>query len=743
MSILESLAKVTTRHPVVTILVVLGITLLSLIPISRFNIDSSLEGFLGSDDPEIKMAQNVRDQFGEQELVTVVVDCSNSNASAAESYGLALVEELERDRRWREIRYTQDIGFVGEKAILYVSHEYLAALANPYMTPGMADELRAAIVEELNTPKYIVSDNGNIYLINVGVDIDINDADERESLFDDLGILINDTKMKSADYASLEVGFTGGMSVLDYEGDKMVMRDFFRTAILTLIFILVLLTVAFRSFSTPVLAVIPLAVGIVWTLGVMFLLYDSLHHLSVMFAAMTLGIGIDYCIHALTRFTNEMEEHDDVELAFRHTFSRTGKAIILGCATTAVAFFSYYFGEIKGLQQLGVIGAVGLLMTLMAVFVLLPALFTLRSRSRRLGRNRETFSALAGVGSLVQRFALAFLVIMAILFAFFGVRAPGAELNDDTYDVMPTEIESFRQLEKVKANFDYDADYLTCVVGSESELGHYVDRFEKVDEVTKVESVYDYLPENQEQKLELIRQVITVHPELADVPWLNVSPMTWDEIPDDIRQVWVSDSGFLIRITPKGNVYSRSYQQSLLPQLREIHPSVTADAVMFTKLVDIVAHDMIRLSLYVSGVLFFIVYFGTGKRNPVYAVLCMIPVSFGILGLMASYSWFGIELMAFSICTIPLIIGIGIDDGIHIIHRYLEEGKGSLPRVTRLTGRAIFLTTATTCLAFASFLFSDHPALNSIALVPIIGIILCFLASILFLPALLKVIVDR
>ncbi len=743
MNILGSLAKVTTRHPVITILVVLGVTLLALIPASNFTIDSSVEGFFGSDDPDVKMVQAVRDQFGEQELVTVVIDCSDSDPSAAEAYGQSLIEELEKDPRWRDIQYVQDLSFAGEKAILYVPEEYLAALTNPYITPEMLDGFRAAILDEINTPKYIVSDNGKIYLVNVGVDIDINDTTERESLFDDLGELINDTREKSAEYKSLEVGFTGGMSVIDYEGDKMVMRDFFRTAILTLIFILALLIVAFRSFSTPVLAAVPLLVGIVWTVGVMFLLYDSLHLLSVMFAAMILGIGIDYCIHALTRFTNEMEEHDDVELAFVHTFSRTGKAIILGSVTTAAAFFSYYFAEIQGLHQLGVIGAVGLLMTLMAVFVLLPALVTLRLRFRKLKRSRGTFSVLGKVGSLVQRFAPTFLVTMAALLIFFGVRAPNAELGDDMYAVMPTETESFRQLEKVKANFDYDADYLTCVVGSESGLGHYVERFEDEDEVVKVESIYDYLPDNQDQKLELIRQAIEVHPELAAAPWINVSPIRWDELPHNIRQAWVSDGDFLIKITPKRSVYSRSYQQELLPQLREIHPNVTADAVMFTKMADSIAHDMIRLSLYVTGVLLVIVYLGTGKRNPIYAVLAMIPVGFGILGLMASYSWFGIELMAFSICTIPLIIGIGIDDGIHITHRYLEEGKGSLPRVTRLTGKAIFLTTATTCLAFASFLFSNHPALNSIGLVPIIGLILCFLAAILFLPALLRVIVDR
>ena len=84
----------------------------------------------------------------------------NSNASAAEAYGWSLVEELERDPRWRDIQYTQDVDFMGDKSILYVPLEYLAVLADPDITPETVDALRAVMVEVLNTPNYIVSDNG-------------------------------------------------------------------------------------------------------------------------------------------------------------------------------------------------------------------------------------------------------------------------------------------------------------------------------------------------------------------------------------------------------------------------------------------------------------------------------------------------------------------------------------------------------------------------------------------------------
>jgi len=199
----------------------------------------------------------------------------------------------------------------------------------------------------------------------------------------------------------------------------------------------------------------------------------------------------------------------------------------------------------------------------------------------------------------------------------------------------------------------------------------------------------------------------------------------------------------LIRIIPDDDLYDKSYQEKLLADLREIHPDVTASAVLWTKLLTVVTTDVIRVSLMASGMLILIVYFGTRRRSPVYALLSMVPVAFGVLGLLGTYQWFGANLNFASISMIPLVIGIGIDDGIHIVHRYLEEGKGSLPQVIQLTGKAIFLTTATTCLAFSSFLFSSHPSMRFLSLIPIIGLSLCFFGAIVFLPALLRIIVDR
>ena len=157
----------------------------------------------------------------------------------------------------------------------------------------------------------------------------------------------------------------------------------------------------------------------------------------------------------------------------------------------------------------------------------------------------------------------------------------------------------------------------------------------------------------------------------------------------------------------------------------------------------LITNDVINVSLFAAIPIVIIVYIGFRKRTPAYALLAGVPVLIGVGGVIAFGHYFDIDLNMISIMMIPLVIGISIDDGIHILHRYKEEGKGSIPKTVQTTGKAVFLTTATTCLAFSSFLVAEHPGMRPMGGVPVLGLILAFIAAIVFLPALMAVILDR
>jgi predicted RND superfamily exporter protein len=86
--------------------------------------------------------------------------------------------------------------------------------------------------------------------------------------------------------------------------------------------------------------------------------------------------------------------------------------------------------------------------------------------------------------------------------------------------------------------------------------------------------------------------------------------------------------------------------------------------------------------------------------------------------------------------VLPMIIGMGIDNGVHLMHRYLEEGKG-VGHTLRTTGRAMVMCSLTTMLGFGSLVTARYQALSNMGWVTILGMGFCLITSLCLLPTLL------
>jgi predicted RND superfamily exporter protein len=124
-------------------------------------------------------------------------------------------------------------------------------------------------------------------------------------------------------------------------------------------------------------------------------------------------------------------------------------------------------------------------------------------------------------------------------------------------------------------------------------------------------------------------------------------------------------------------------------------------------------------------------------RRAAAVVAVAVTVVLPILWLLVIMRFAGWSFNFYNVIAFSLLIGIGQDDALHIYHRYLEEGPGNIRRVLLETGGAIFMTSWTTILGFASLLFSGHRGLITLAEVTITGLALCFLSSVVVLPAIL------
>ena len=121
----------------------------------------------------------------------------------------------------------------------------------------------------------------------------------------------------------------------------------------------------------------------------------------------------------------------------------------------------------------------------------------------------------------------------------------------------------------------------------------------------------------------------------------------------------------------------------------------------------------------------------------------MIPLVMGLTATVILMITFGIKFNYINIIGFPLIIGMGIDDSIHMIYRYFENNDKNIGATIEQTGRAVLLTSLTTMCGFGSLIFTAHSGLMSLGIITVTGIGFCLIASLFVLPGLLMLLKGR
>jgi predicted RND superfamily exporter protein len=121
-------------------------------------------------------------------------------------------------------------------------------------------------------------------------------------------------------------------------------------------------------------------------------------------------------------------------------------------------------------------------------------------------------------------------------------------------------------------------------------------------------------------------------------------------------------------------------------------------------------------------------------------ILALLPVAIGSLWLGGVMGWFHIPLNPANIMMLPLIIGIGVTNGIHILNRFAEEQTPSI--LAKSTGKAVLVSGLTTIAGFGSLALAKHRGIESLGYVMATGVATCMIAGLTFLPAVLNLLMQ-
>ncbi len=196
---------------------------------------------------------------------------------------------------------------------------------------------------------------------------------------------------------------------------------------------------------------------------------------------------------------------------------------------------------------------------------------------------------------------------------------------------------------------------------------------------------------------------------------------------------------FLVTVFPSSDVWKDAeFLKRFVADLEMVSDRTTGMPPVFAALVQVIGRDGRNAMLLTVVVVFFLLW--ADFRNPLHALMAMIPLAFGVFWMIGLMKLSGMMMTVMNVMGFPLILGIGIDDGVHIIHRWRHEGRGKIHTIFSSTGKAIFLTSLTTMFAFGSLVFSIWRGFGQLGGALFLGVGACFLTTVIILPGIIGLI---
>jgi len=247
-------------------------------------------------------------------------------------------------------------------------------------------------------------------------------------------------------------------------------------------------------------------------------------------------------------------------------------------------------------------------------------------------------------------------------------------------------------------------------------------------------------PEIAEKSLELFsRKLFADYRGLIKELQQNAEPQFIEisSIPKSLRERYLSDKGkYLLTVFPSVDIWNLEKRQQYLEDLRSVDPDVTGSAVHMFNSTRLMTEGYINGGTY--AMIAIIIYVFVVFRNLRTVFFILLPVFVGSIWTLGIMDIFELKLNMANLVILPLILGIGVVNGIHITHRYREEKDKNSVVLGKSTGQAVVLSSLTTMIGFGSMMVADHYGVFSLGLVLTLGVFCCLVASVTFLPALLK-----
>ncbi len=215
------------------------------------------------------------------------------------------------------------------------------------------------------------------------------------------------------------------------------------------------------------------------------------------------------------------------------------------------------------------------------------------------------------------------------------------------------------------------------------------------------------------------------------------APITVDDFPEALRARYVGKTGkWLVSVFGEESLWEYGPLTHFVKLIRTVDPEATGKP--FGTLEGLRAMKSGFQWAGVYALCAIVIVLMADFRKPLHILLALAPLAMGMTLSLGIMSLCGFALNPANMIAFPLILGVGIDNGVHVLHDYLSQrGKGCYS-LHHTTGQGIMVAALTTILGFGTLMISHHRGLFGLGLILTLGVTCCMLASLVFLPAVLR-----
>ena len=630
-------------------------------------------------------------------------------------------------------------------------------------------------------------------------------------------------KQTQAEVPGLNVGITGE-PVLDYDEMTQSQKDITLASIVSLVLCALIFIYGYNETGRPVKATICLVIGLGYTLAFTTLSVGHLNILTITFVPMLIGLGIDFGVHLITRYEEELRHGKTAEAALTKAMVFTGQGIFTGALTTAGAFLAMALTNFKGIQEMGIICGGGLLVCFIPMMTMLPVML-LRGQQNVIDHQVTEDATRARIENIwLQRPVLVLGVTLGLcVAALFGARKVYFDYN--LIKMQSPSLPSVMFEQKLLDSADKSLLYGAVIADSLTNAVDLVEKIRKLPTVADIEPPFygDFLAD-QREKLKLVgqikqeiaplqfntpdtqpvkiyelsrtlyglsgylgnaleevgnnepaltRQLVSLRQAIENLRKAMLqgdslaldehanklaqfqqalfadlietfqilqhqddrAPLRVEDLPPALRDRFVGVTGkLLLQVYPRDDVWQRDKQEKFVTDLRKVDPNVTGTPVQLYEYETLLKDSYVQAAWYSLAAIALMVFFHFRSLGAV--ILSLLPVGIGTLWLTGLMGWFDIPINLANIMTLPLVIGIGVTNGVHILNRFAEERTPGI--LARSTGKAVLVSGLTAIAGFGSLILAKHHGIYSLGCVMVTGIATCMIAGLTFLPALLN-----